>query len=591
MIKLLLSVLLTGFITSSTQAQFAGGSGTEEDPYQIETVDQLQEIRNHTDKHFIQIADIDASETVAWNDSLGFEPIGDSEVKFTGSYNGDGYEIVGLYIDRSRELYIGLFGHIGEAEIKKVGLINSYLRGRRNVGILTGQNDGGTILDSYAEGVVLGSSSVGGLVGTNKGSITNSYAIIDVTGEYGSIGGLVGRNEGTIIGSSAKGEVTTTEIDEAESIGGLVGRNQGGIITDCYTEVNLTGDGAWAGGLVGQNQGSISNSYANGDVTGWSSVGGLVGTNKGSIINSYANGDVTGEFYAVGGLVGNNKKGSISNSYATGDVTGESDTVGGLVGFNYAGSINKSNATGDVIGKSIIVGGFVGGNAGSVTDSYSTGNATGENTVGGFVGRNWDYYDVQITYSYSTGKPSGNIDVGGFAGLNEASIKMSYWDTETSESTEGVASGEADDLTGLTTHQMTGTLAYEYMNAFDFSDTWLLTENYPALHWEDVETLPTRAIDDEDNAQETPEDFTLSQNYPNPFNPSTQIRFAVPEQTQINLAVYNMLGQRVTTLVNESRSPGWHDVTFDASELSSGLYIYRLEADGFVETKSMMFVK
>jgi len=88
-----------------------------------------------------------------------------------------------------------------------------------------------------------------------------------------------------------------------------------------------------------------------------------------------------------------------------------------------------------------------------------------------------------------------------------------------------------------------------------------------------------------------PSAYSLHQNYPNPFNPSTQIRFELPEQTHVTLAVFNPLGQQVTTLVNEIRSAGRHDVTFDAGGLSSGLYIYRLEADGYVETKSMMYVK
>ena len=91
--------------------------------------------------------------------------------------------------------------------------------------------------------------------------------------------------------------------------------------------------------------------------------------------------------------------------------------------------------------------------------------------------------------------------------------------------------------------------------------------------------------------EDVPEHFALEQNYPNPFNPSTKIRFAVPEQAHVRLLVYNMLGQRVSTLLNESKSPGWHDVTFDATGLSSGLYIYRLEADEYVETKSMVFMK
>src|SRR6056297_1049399 len=91
-------------------AQFAGGSGTEEDPYQISTVEELQEIKDYTDKHFIQINDIDASETETWNDGKGFVPIGDDVVHFTGSYNGSDYIIDGLFINTTIS-YVGLFGY------------------------------------------------------------------------------------------------------------------------------------------------------------------------------------------------------------------------------------------------------------------------------------------------------------------------------------------------------------------------------------------------------------------------------------------------------------------------------------------------
>lgn len=91
--------------------------------------------------------------------------------------------------------------------------------------------------------------------------------------------------------------------------------------------------------------------------------------------------------------------------------------------------------------------------------------------------------------------------------------------------------------------------------------------------------------------EETVTEYALKQNYPNPFNPSTNIRFALPEQRDVTLVVYNLLGQRVATLVNETRPAGWHEVTFDASRLASGVFIYRLEAEGYVETRSMILVK
>jgi len=90
---------------------------------------------------------------------------------------------------------------------------------------------------------------------------------------------------------------------------------------------------------------------------------------------------------------------------------------------------------------------------------------------------------------------------------------------------------------------------------------------------------------------ELPERLELAQNYPNPFNPATRISYTVPEQTEVRLAVYDMLGRQITVLVDETKSPGRYDVTWDASTLSSGVYIYRLDAGGQTLTRSMTLVK
>lgn len=89
----------------------------------------------------------------------------------------------------------------------------------------------------------------------------------------------------------------------------------------------------------------------------------------------------------------------------------------------------------------------------------------------------------------------------------------------------------------------------------------------------------------------TPEDFVLSQNYPNPFNPSTQINFSLPENGAVSLKVFNMLGQTVQVLVDEFRSAGNYTVTFDASSLSSGVYVYQLESAGKVISNRMVLLK
>jgi hypothetical protein len=90
---------------------------------------------------------------------------------------------------------------------------------------------------------------------------------------------------------------------------------------------------------------------------------------------------------------------------------------------------------------------------------------------------------------------------------------------------------------------------------------------------------------------EIPEGLQLSQNYPNPFNPTTKIDFALPEASQVSLTVYNMIGQQVATLEDGFLSAGQHSVSFDASHLSSGIYLYRLQAGDQVMTRTLTLVK
>ncbi|OGB61297.1 MAG: hypothetical protein A2Y94_10105 [Caldithrix sp. RBG_13_44_9] len=94
------------------------------------------------------------------------------------------------------------------------------------------------------------------------------------------------------------------------------------------------------------------------------------------------------------------------------------------------------------------------------------------------------------------------------------------------------------------------------------------------------------AIDDQ-----LPRRFELYQNYPNPFNPVTHIKYAVPKSSQVRIEIYNILGQRVQTLLNEEKPPGYYVVEFDASSLASGFYIYRMQAEGFVDIRKMIVTK
>ncbi|MBK9099937.1 MAG: T9SS type A sorting domain-containing protein [bacterium] len=85
--------------------------------------------------------------------------------------------------------------------------------------------------------------------------------------------------------------------------------------------------------------------------------------------------------------------------------------------------------------------------------------------------------------------------------------------------------------------------------------------------------------------------FELAQNYPNPFNPSTNIKYSVPESGNIRLSVYNLVGEEVAVLVNGFSQAGFFEVTFDASNLSTGVYLYKLQSANSVQTKKMMLLK
>jgi len=89
----------------------------------------------------------------------------------------------------------------------------------------------------------------------------------------------------------------------------------------------------------------------------------------------------------------------------------------------------------------------------------------------------------------------------------------------------------------------------------------------------------------------SPAKFELSQNYPNPFNPVTTIKFLLKESGNIKLTVYNLIGEQVAILVDEFKEKGVHTVNFNASELTSGVYVYKIEAEGFNQSRKMILAK
>jgi hypothetical protein len=290
------------------------------------------------------------------NQGKGWQPIG----AFTGSFDGQGYEIRDLFINHSGESYVGLFAHIfwthpveNLGVIENVGLVDADVTGGRWVGGLVGDN-AGIVNNSYSTGRVTGGWDVGGLIGCNSGTVNNSYSTSNVTGNY-YVGGLVGSvtgqatvREGIVSNCYCSGSVTGTA-----RVGGLVGSVLGDCtVSNSYSTGSVTGN-RWVGGLVAMNHGgSVNSSCSTGNVTGYGHVGGLIGYNIwGTISDCYYTGRVTGG-YDVGGLVGRNEWGAISDCCSAGSVTGDSK-AGGLVGYNDGGSV--SNSFWDIITGEIVV--------------------------------------------------------------------------------------------------------------------------------------------------------------------------------------------------------------------------------------------
>jgi len=311
LISLILSLILLlsnftmfeiyGTDTNNEGPSYASGSGTIDDPYEVSSIDDLKEVGENLDKHFLQINDIDLTTVNP------LTPIGTSDNPFTGTYNGNEYNISNLEII-STSNNVGLFGYIGTGSaIKNVNLVEPNINiSVKYVGSLVGSSSSGSIENCSAiNGSITASSIVGGLIGfARSSSITNSFFDGDVKAKFTNesrVGGLLG---------STSSHGVPTEINMSYSNSSVVG-------------------GKNTGGLVGYNTGIVKNSFSNGSVNGYSYSGGLIGnyspsTNGDSnIINCYSTSSVDSNDYSpFGGLVGNynDNKSLILSSFWDSDV-------------------------------------------------------------------------------------------------------------------------------------------------------------------------------------------------------------------------------------------------------------------------------
>ena len=407
---------------------FQSGCGEENDPYIIHSAKQLVNLADlvnsneedpdnggfYTDAYYKLDRDINLSD---YSGGTGWVSIGKNSAPFKGCFNGSGKRISGLTIKNGTGDRIGLFGHVYSATIENVELSGADITGRNSVGAVAGRIEHSTVANCSVTGTENGDTYVGGLVGSVYGStITDCSADVVVKGK-GFIGGLIGEVWGKSTG--------VEEIFRMENC--------------CATGKVINTASQCTGGLVGYLYGkcTLTNCYAEGNVTGFSGVGGLVGNatayqeEEGTTLSGCnASGNVSGASFQVGGLVGYLQYGRAENCYATGTVNGVDRNVGGLVGvLSETCSVENCYATGDVnCGLSDYddkakwgVGGLV-GLAGTVTgeilvkNCYATGNVTSLiESVGGLIGEIWDYGTVENCYAM--GAVSGNNDCCNIGGL------------------------------------------------------------------------------------------------------------------------------------------------------------------------------
>ncbi len=266
-------------VAAAYLCSFAGGDGTEQNPYQVSNVYELQEIENYLGANFIQVNDIDAGETRNWNNGEGFFPIGDyypTGCPFMGVFDGNDYVIDSLYINRPDSNYVGLFGAGFGPTIMNVHLANMDITGLSPGGLVDVAYNC-EILNCSCSGEISGSggSGGGGLIGCTGwySLVTACVSAAEVTGQF-RVGGFIGGNyDGSIIDNC----YSTGSVDGNDSVGGFAGAVYDASILNCYS-VGFVAGNTNVGGLIGANNSSeVTNSFWDIQTSGLGSSAGGTG--------------------------------------------------------------------------------------------------------------------------------------------------------------------------------------------------------------------------------------------------------------------------------------------------------------------------
>lgn len=463
---------------------FKKGKGTESNPYQVSTQEQLNHIRAHNKPgtYFQLTADINVTKDYAtkiptaadklpdWT-SGNWTPLGSKEAPFVGHIDGNGHKITNLNISDKGQPVVpnknqttekkapitgpaGLVGWLGadgsitnltvdDSSVENVGSYAGAVVGYA-LGSVTGCTSGqGTL--------IIGTDYTGGIVGYSEGSLKDNENKGKVTGSGKNIGGVVGN----ILMNSTQNMLTqcrnSGQVNGSDTVGGVVGQIsvdpsfEGGIVmTDCENTENgkVKGSHYKTGGVAGGADGTataitIKSCKNEGSVGSEGISAGILGSADGrkvTVSDCENTGDVQGK--SAGGIVGSNA-GLVRVSKNSGAING-SIFVGGIVGYQNVqdSKILQCVNTGRVSGESdnnSNIGGIIGENDSTVLNCYNTGRISGQTGVGGIAGSN----SKLVGNTYSTGKVEGSNNAYAIAGKNNGIVENSFWLEGTAEDGAG----------------------------------------------------------------------------------------------------------------------------------------------------------
>ncbi|MCB5252345.1 MAG: leucine-rich repeat domain-containing protein, partial [Candidatus Cloacimonetes bacterium] len=281
-------------------AQFTGGLGTQASPYLVETAEQLHQVRLYPTAYFLQNADINL-DLAPYNSGPGWQAIGEPDTPFSGNFDGNGYQIAGLYINRPQADYQGLFGYISNAALLNMQLSDAQIVGNDYVAALSGSALTSIIANCSVQAEITGAEITGGLIGSlaMNSQLSHSSALVQISGDFAT-GALCGYAKGysEISSCVSRGSVTGNI-----AAGGLIGILGGSFLSKSYSTAAVSASSS-TGGLLGENdtQSTVQECYSIGSVSGVNDVGGLIGRNLDSTVSqSYWNTQSSGLSYSAAG--------------------------------------------------------------------------------------------------------------------------------------------------------------------------------------------------------------------------------------------------------------------------------------------------